>query len=120
MQNTSLLKGCYNFPTTEHDFRVQTNDILRQSWEQIQSGYQMQYASTGTAMADLHGAAYANALWSNIGRPLNVGGTGMYGGYQAVMVYIAAQAMLYGYNLCLYHQQNSNHNSPIIQQYIPW
>ena len=71
-------------------------------------------------MADLHGAAYANALWSNIGGPMNIGGAGMYGGYQTVMTYIAVQAMIYGYNLCLCHQQMNNHNIPLMQQSIYW
>ena len=120
MQNLFLPSNCYNFPMTEQDFRVQTDEILRQSWEQIQSGYQMPVASTGIPMANLHGAAYTNALLSNIGKPLNDGGSGMYGGYQTVMTYITSQAMLYGYNLCLYHQWVNNHYLPENQLPMTW
>lgn len=69
--------------------------IMRQAEQQIQSGLQTQYASTGFPINRLNGGARTNALLAAIGGgTVSAGGNGIYGGLQVLMLYAFAYGAL--------------------------
>lgn len=89
-----------SIPSTPYEFTHMVNTTLIQSANAIKSGFENPLSSTGTPMNMLSGAAYTNALLSNIGIPRNQDGTGMYGGLQTLCTYMLACGMQIGYNAC--------------------
>ncbi|MDY3215155.1 MAG: hypothetical protein SOW77_07800 [Ruminococcus sp.] len=93
-----------SLPSNSIEFTSMVNNALVQSADAIRSGYENPLSPTGTPMNMLNGAAYTNALLSNIGIPRNQGGTGMYGGLQTLCTYMLACGMQIGFNACCcYH-----------------
>lgn len=72
--------------------------MMQQAGQQILTGLQTQYASTGYPINLLQGGAHTVALLAAIGGgAVSAGGGGVYGGLQVLMQYAFAHGAYYGF-----------------------
>ena len=89
-----------NFPNPTYSLHpvVQYQLMIQQAEQQILTGLQAQYASTGYPIDWLQGGAHISAVLATIGGgAVSAGGNGMYGGLQVLLQYAWAMGATYGF-----------------------